>query len=67
LILWLSDNLGQFLGGTFGTIVSYTSVINHFQSFPQGVIQTNDVVYYLTLILAGIVLSTLSLQSRRYR
>ncbi len=67
LILWLSDNLGQFLGGTVGAIVSYTSVINHFQSFPQGVIQSNDVIYYVTLILAGIVLSTLSLQSRRYR
>lgn len=67
LILWLSDNLGQFLGGTFGSIVSYTSVINHFQSFPSGVIQTNDVIYYLTLVLGGIVLSTLSLQSRRYR
>ncbi|MCA1648066.1 MAG: ABC transporter permease [Chloroflexi bacterium] len=67
LILWLSDNLGQFLGGTIGSIVSYTSVINHFQSFPQGVIQSNDVIYYLTLVLGGIVLSTLSLQSRRYR
>jgi ABC-2 type transport system permease protein len=67
LVLWLSDNLGQFLGGTIGSIVSYTSVINRFQSFPQGVIQSNDVVYYLTLIVAGIVLSTLSLQSRRYR
>ena len=67
LVLWLSDNLGQFLGGTIGSIVSYTSVINRFQSFPQGVIQSNDVVYYLTLVLAGIVLSTLSLQSRRYR
>jgi len=67
LLLWLSDNLGQFLGGTVGAIVSYTSVINHFQSFPQGVIQTNDVIYYVTLILGGIVLSTLSLQTRRFR
>jgi ABC-2 type transport system permease protein len=67
LILWLSDNLGQFLGGTVGQIVSYTSVINHFQSFPQGVIESKDVIYYLTLVIAGIVLSTLSLQSRRYR
>jgi ABC-2 type transport system permease protein len=65
LVLWLSDNLGQFLGGTIGSIVSYTSVINHFQSFPQGVIQSNDVIYYVTLIAAGLVLSTLSLQSRR--
>jgi ABC-2 type transport system permease protein len=67
LIFWLSDNLGQFLGGTIGQIVSYTSVNSHFQSFPQGVIQSNDVIYYLTLVVAGIVLSTLSLQSRRYR
>ncbi|TME93573.1 MAG: ABC transporter permease [Chloroflexi bacterium] len=67
LILWLSENLGQFLGGTIGSIISYASVITHFQSFPQGVIQSNDVIYYLSLVLAGIVLSTLSLQSRRYR
>jgi len=67
LILWLSDNLGHFLGGTVGQIVSYTSVINHFQEFPQGVIESRDVIYYLTLVVAGIVLSTLSLQSRRYR
>jgi ABC-2 type transport system permease protein len=67
LILWLSDNLGQFLGGTIGQIVSYTSVINHFQSFPQGVIESKDVIYYLTLVIAGVVLSTLSLQSRRVR
>jgi ABC-2 type transport system permease protein len=67
LIFWLSDNLGQFLGGTVGQIVSYTSVNSHFQSFPQGVIESKDVIYYLTLVVAGIVLSTLSLQSRRYR
>jgi ABC-2 type transport system permease protein len=67
LILWLSDNLGQFVGGGLGTIISYLSVITHFQSFPTGVIQSKDVIYYLTLVLAGIVLSTLALQSRRYR
>ncbi len=67
LILWLSDNLGQFVGGALGSAISYLSVITHFQSFPQGLIQSNDVIYYLTLVLAGIVLSTLSLQSRRYR
>lgn len=67
LVLWLSDNLGQSLGGTVGSIVSYTSVINHFQDFPQGVINTKDVIYYLSMIAAGLVLSTLSLQSRRYR
>jgi len=67
LVLWLSDNLGQSLGGTIGSIVSYTSVINHFQDFPQGVINTKDVLFYLSMVAAGLVLSTLSLQTRRYR
>src|SRR5205814_4891466 len=67
LVLWLSDSLGQSLGGTIGTIVSYTSVANHFNDFPTGVINTKDVLYYLTMVAAGLVRSTLSLQSRRYR
>lgn len=67
LVLWLSDSLGQFLGGTVGSIISYLSVINHFGDFPRGVINSKDVVYYLTLVAAGLVLSTLALQSRRLR
>jgi ABC-2 type transport system permease protein len=67
LVLWLSDSLGQSLGGPLGSIVSYTSVANHFNDFPTGVINTKDVLYYVTLIVAGLVLSTLSLQARRYR
>jgi ABC-2 type transport system permease protein len=67
LVLWLSESLGQFLGGTLGSIVSYTSLINHFSEFPRGVINTKDVVYYLTVVAAGLVLSTVSLQSRRVR
>lgn len=67
LILWLSDSLGQFLGGTLGAIVSYVSVTNHFNDFTRGVINTKDVVYHLTLVAAGIALTTVSLQSRRFR
>jgi ABC-2 type transport system permease protein len=67
LALWLSDSIGQASGGIFGQIVGYTSLINHIQGFSQGVIDTKDVVFYLTVIGAGLVLSTLSLQSRRYR
>ena len=59
--------LGQSLGGTVGTIVSYTSVANHFNDFPTGVVNTKDVLYYLTMVAAGLVLSTLSLQARRSR
>lgn len=65
LILWLSDSFGQFLGGSLGGIVSYLSILNHFSQFPQGVIKTGDVIYYLTVDAAGIILSTLTVQARR--
>ncbi len=67
LVFWLSDVLGQFLGGTAGTIVSYLSIVNHFNDFLRGVVNTKDVVYYLTLVAAGLGLSTLTLQARRVR
>src|SRR5229473_2713015 len=59
LALWLSDNIGQAAGGLFGQIVGYTSLINHIQGFSQGVIDSKDVVFYLTVIGGGLVLSTL--------
>jgi ABC-2 type transport system permease protein len=67
LTFWLSDNLGQALGGTVGQIIGYLSLVNHIQGFAQGIVDSKDVVFYLTVIGAGLVLSTLSLQSRRYR
>jgi ABC-2 type transport system permease protein len=67
LTLWLSDNLGQALGGTAGQIIGYLSLVNHIQGFAQGVVDSKDVIFYLTVIGGGLVLSTLSLQSRRYR
>jgi ABC-2 type transport system permease protein len=67
LVAWLSDNIGQAVGGTLGTIVSYLSLTSHIQGFSQGTIESKDVIFYVTVIAAGLLLSTLSLQSRRYR
>jgi ABC-2 type transport system permease protein len=67
LALWLSDNIGTAVGGVFGQIIGYLSLINHVQGFSQGVIDSKDLVFYLTVIAGGLVLSTLSVQSRRYR
>ena len=67
LFMWLSESLGPRLGQPVGTIVSYLSVFGHNTDFARGVITTKDTVFFLTVVLAGLVLSTLSLQSRRYR
>lgn len=67
LILWLSDSLSGFAGGVLSDIASYLSVNNHFQEFSRGVIDTKDVLYFLSLVFAGLFLTHLSLQTRRWR
>jgi ABC-2 type transport system permease protein len=67
LFMWLSESLGPRLGQPVGTIVSYVSVFGHNADFARGVVTTKDTVFFLTVVAAGLVLSTLSLQSRRFR
>jgi ABC-2 type transport system permease protein len=67
LVLWLSESIGGAISGPVGQAVTYISVTSHLQEFQQGVINLKDIVFYLTMVAAGLVLSTLSLQSRRFR
>lgn len=67
LFMWLSENIGPRLGRPIGDIVSYVSVFAHNADFARGVINTKDVVFYLSVVAAGLVLSTLFLQARRLR
>jgi ABC-2 type transport system permease protein len=39
----------------------------HFQSIARGVIDTRDILYYLTLIGVSLVVAETSLESRRWR
>ncbi|HLH72624.1 MAG TPA: ABC transporter permease [Chloroflexota bacterium] len=67
LILWVIDGLGSIFGGTIGTLTSYLAVYSHFVDMTQGVIDTKDVVYFLSVILGALFLATLSIESRRWR
>jgi ABC-2 type transport system permease protein len=67
IVLWLSDVIQSLAGGVVSDVAGYLSVNNHFQEFSRGVLDTKDVVYFVTLILAGLFLTMLSVQSRRWR
>jgi len=47
----------NFLGPTFDQILSYTSILSHFDDFVKGVIDTKHVVYYLSLIIFNLALT----------
>jgi ABC-2 type transport system permease protein len=67
LMLWVLDWLSSFQDTVGGKIMSYISVLQHFDSFSKGVIDTRDVIYYLSAIFIGLFLTARSLESLRWR
>jgi ABC-2 type transport system permease protein len=67
LVLWLADAVANNIGEPVNNIVRYLSITQHFQDFSRGVIDTSHVVYFVSMIAACLVLTMLSLQTRRWR
>lgn len=57
LLLWVADWVTAYGSGTVSKVVSYMSVTGHLQSFSQGIIDLKDVIFYLSLIVAGLFLT----------
>ncbi len=52
--------------GMIGSIMDYLSVRTHFESLSRGVIDTRDLIYFGSFILAGLVLSQTMLSKRNW-
>lgn len=58
------DVLSNNFTGLTGQIFHYLSLNSHFQSISRGVIDTTDVIYFLTLAFLGLFLSEITLGKR---
>jgi len=67
LMLWIFSWAGGLDAGTWAKVLSYLSVTEHSESFAKGVIDSRDLIYYLSLIFLGLFLTTRSLDSLRWR
>jgi ABC-2 type transport system permease protein len=67
LMLWIFNWVGGVDGGTWSRIITYLSVTEHSESFAKGVIDTKDLIYYVSLIFLGLFLTSRSLESLRWR
>jgi ABC-2 type transport system permease protein len=65
--LFLFGKLTQFMPEALQPIVSFLSIDGHFNNISRGVIDTRDVVYYLSVIAACLLVATTSLDSRRWK
>lgn len=67
LLLWISTWIADFAPPTIGAIARYLSVVDHFDDFSKGVVDTTHLIFYLSFITFGLFLTSKSLDSERWR
>ena len=67
LLLWVLDWVSAYEQAAWAKVVSYLSVVTHFEPFAKGVIDTKDVVFYISMIFFGLFLTARSVESLRWR
>jgi len=68
LLFWVISWLGDpSSGSTTSQVLAYLSVLDHFDDFSKGVIDTSHLAYYLSFISFGLFLTAKSVDSERWR
>ena len=67
LLFWVLTWLADSLGPTSGAILSYLSILEHFDDFSKGVIDTKHVAYYVSFIAFGLFLTAKAVDTERWR
>jgi ABC-2 type transport system permease protein len=67
LALWLLSWSTAYGSSDTVQVLNYLSIVSHLDAFTRGVIDSKDVVYYLSMIFLGLFLTSRSLESIRWR
>ena len=67
LMLWVLDWVSAYEQAAWAKVVAYLSVVQHFEPFSKGVLDTKDVIFFLSMIFFGLFLTARSLESLRWR
>lgn len=66
-ILFLIDRASTLVDGTASTILFQLGLTSHLSDFTRGVVDTNHIVYYISVIAVFLFLTVRSLETRRWR
>src|SRR5213078_2349501 len=67
LMLWIITWIGSFSGPTVDKLTQYLSIVDHYEDFGKGVLDTTHLVYYVSFITFGLFLTAKSVDSERWR
>ncbi len=67
LLLWVLDWVSSFETAAWAKVIAYMSVITHLDPFAKGVLDSKDIIFYLSVIFLGLFLTARSMESLRWR
>ncbi len=67
MLLWVLNWASYALSGVWRNLLKQLSFMNHFANLATGVIDTADVIYYLSIVFLGLFLTHTVIRSRRWR
>ena len=63
----LFDVLASSFTGSLGVIFDYLSVRSHYESISRGVIDSRDIIYFLSIVFIGLIFAQMNLSKRNWR
>jgi ABC-2 type transport system permease protein len=67
LMLWVLNWRAEQAGGWTGAVLNYLSIVDHYDDFARGIVDTKHLVYYVSFITFGLFLTAKSVDSERWR
>jgi ABC-2 type transport system permease protein len=67
LFMWIIGWGAQAAGATTGKVLQFLSIADHMERFLKGIVDTSDLVYYMSFILLSLFLCNRVLDSNRWR
>jgi ABC-2 type transport system permease protein len=67
MLIWVISWVGESGPGAWQGILTYLSFFSHFKNMASGVIDTQDIVYYLSFIFLGLYLTRSVFEFRKWR
>ncbi len=65
--LFIFGQVTQYAPDWIAPVLAFLSMGNHFESLSRGVIDSRDVIYYVSVMVVALVIATASLQSRKWK
>lgn len=67
IFFWISESIADFVGTPLAGIFAAISLRPYFPDFAMGIIDTRNVIFYLTFVAIALFLTIRSVESRRWR